>query len=243
MASISRSMARLCISSWGRFDGVRMRSFLTGAVETLKVSVVDDVRGSPTYDSELTMLRAAAIRLDHNHPFDGFTAAYDPDELQFPVWVLLILTAMLFYASVAEGSAVLMLLGLFPGCFAFHNFPLLETGKTRLAANQDSLFIEGLGRIGWHFVKSISLAEVVVRGSAYKEADIALAAPLTTALMEDGRNMTLYRRLMRKPFYLKSGQTIRVPLEIFNRPPEDILAALMRIWVYNRARPQRGDFG
>jgi hypothetical protein len=200
-------------------------------------------RGFPTYDPELTMLRAAAVRLDRDHPFDGFTAAYDADELQFPVWVLLILTAVLFYASIAERSGVLMLLCLFPGCFAFHNFPLLETGKTRLAASQDSLFIEGLGRIGWSFVKSITLAEVVVRGSAYKEADIALAAPLTTALMEDRRNMKFYRRLMRKPFYLKSGLTIRVPLEIFNRPPEDIIGSLMRIWIYNRARPQKGDFG
>lgn len=189
------------------------------------------------------MIRAAVIRLDSDHPFNGFLVAYDSDELQFPVWVLLMLTAMLLYASIAEGSAVLMILGLFPGCFAFHNFPLLETGKTRLAANQDSLFIEGLGRIGWRFVKSISLAEIVVRGSSYSEADIALDAPLATALVEDGRNMKLYRRWMRKPFYLKSNRTIRVPLEIFDRQPEDIVASLLRIWVYNRGRPQKGDFG
>jgi hypothetical protein len=157
--------------------------------------------------------------------------------------VLLILAALLVYASIAEGSAVLMFLGLFPGCFAFHNFPLLETGKTRLAANQDSLFIDGLGRIGWRFVKSISLAEIVVRGSAYSEADIALDAPLATALVDDGRNMKFYRRLMRKPFYLKSSRIIRVPLEIFDRPPEDIVASLSRIWIHNRGRPQRGDFG
>jgi len=189
------------------------------------------------------MLRAAVIRLDSDQPFNGFVVAYESDELQFPVWVLLILTAMLFYASIAEGSAVLMLLSLFPGCFAFHNLPLLETGKTRLAANQDCLFIDGLGRIGWRFINSISLAEIVVRGSAYKEADIALAAPLATALLEDARGMPLHRRLMRKPFYLKSGRTIRVPLEIFDRPPEHIIASLLRIWLHNRGKPQKGEFG
>lgn len=186
------------------------------------------------------MLRAAAIRLDRGHHFDGFTVAYEQDELQFPVWVLLVLTAMLFYASLSQRSAVLMLLGLFPGCFAFYNFPLLEIGKTRLAANQDTLFVEGLGLVAWRFIESINLAEVVVRGSVYKEADIAIAVPLATALLQDARNARLPRRLMRKPYYLKSGPTLRVPLDIFDRPPDDIVSALTRIWTYNKARPPNG---
>jgi hypothetical protein len=189
------------------------------------------------------MLRAAAIRLDRNHPFHGFVVAYEQDELQFPVWILLVLTAALFYASLAEQNGVFILLGLLPGCFAFHNFPLLETGKPRIAANHEGLFIEGLGRVGWRFIEGISPAQVIVRGNAYTEADIALSAPLATALLDDARNMRLARRLMRRPYYLKSGPTIRVPLDIFERPPEETLAALVRIWIHNRARSQGESVG
>ncbi len=182
------------------------------------------------------MLRAAAIRLDRDQPFNGFSVAYEQDELQFPVWIRLVLTSTLLYASLVEESVVLMLLGLFPGGFAFHSLPLLETGKTRIAANHDYLFIDGLGRIGWRFIKSISIAEVIVRGNVYKEADIALLAPLNVALLNDARHMPLYRRMMRKPFYLKPGHIIRVPLDIFDRTPDDIIASLMRIWTHNRGR-------
>lgn len=185
------------------------------------------------------MLRAAVIRLHGDRPFTGFTVAYEQDELQFPVWVLILLAVVLFLTSLSQGSFVLMMLSAALGGFAFHSFPLLEAGATRLGANHDGFFIDGLGRIGWRFIDAISLADVIVRGNLYKEADIALSAPLATALLDDARCQPLHRRLMRKPFYLKSNTEIRVPLDIFDRPPDDIVASLVRIWVHNRGRPTK----
>jgi hypothetical protein len=203
-----------------------------------------DVRASISREivraAERTMLRAAAMNAERDYRFDGYTVAYDRDEIQFPVWILMILGAALLYVSLAKASFILLLVSGLIGCFAFYSFPLLETGKTRLAANPDGLFIEGLGRVAWRAVAAIDVAEVMVRGSVYTEAEISLSEPLTTALLDDDRKMAPHRRFMRKPFYLKSGPKIRVPLDIFDRAPDDIISSLTRIWVYNRGRAITG---
>ncbi len=168
--------------------------------------------------------------------FNGYTIAYDRDEIQFPVWILMILGAALLYASLANGSVMLLLASGLIGCFVFHSFPLLETGKPRLAANPDGLFIEGLGRLAWRDVAAIDVVDVSVRGSVYSEAEISLSEPLAVALLEDDREIPLHRRLMRKPFYLRSGPKIRVPLNVFDHEPDEIVNSLMRIWFHNRGR-------
>jgi hypothetical protein len=187
------------------------------------------------------MLRAAAMKVERDDRFDGYTVAYDRDEIQFPVWILMTLGAALLYVSLAKASVILLLLSGLIGFFAFYSFPLLETGKTRLAANPDGLFIEGLGRLAWQAVAAIDVAEVIVRGSVYTEAEISLSEPLTIALLDDDRKMAPHRRLMRKPFYLRSGPKVRVPLDIFDRPPDDIINSLTRIWVHNRGRAVNGS--
>ncbi|MBS0234044.1 MAG: hypothetical protein JSR99_11220 [Proteobacteria bacterium] len=187
------------------------------------------------------MLRAGVIRLYGDHPVTGFAVAYEQDELQFPVWVLIVLATVLLCVSLSERSLALMLLSLLLGGFAFHNIPLIETGTARLAANHEGLFMDGLGCIGWRFVSAINLVEVVVRGNLYKEADIALSEPLEKALVDDARSLPLHRRLMRKPYYLKTASTIRVPLDIFDPPPDDIVASLLRIWIHNRGRPPKAS--
>ncbi len=182
------------------------------------------------------MLRAAAMKAESDARFSGYRIAYDRDEIQFPVWILMILGAALLYASLAKGSLMLLLLTGLIGCFVFHSFPLLETGKTRLAANPEGLFIEGLGRLAWRSVAAIDVVEVLVRGSVYSEAEISLSEPLAVALLEDDRKMALHRRLMRKPFYLRSGPKVRVPLDIFDHEPDDIINSLTRIWFHNKGR-------
>ena len=186
------------------------------------------------------MLRAAAMKAERDDRFDGYTVAYDRDEIQFPVWILMMLGAAVLYVSLAKASVILFLLSGLIGCFAFYSFPLLETGKTRLAANPDGLFIEGLGLLAWRAVAAIDVAEVIVRGSVYTEAEISLSEPLTIALLDDDRKMAPHRWFMRKPFYLRSGPKVRVPLDIFDRAPDDIINSLTRIWVHNRGRAVNG---
>jgi hypothetical protein len=149
----------------------------------------------------------------------------------------MILGAALLYASLANGSVMLLLASGLIGCFVFYSFPLLETGKPRLAANPDGLVIEGLGRLAWRDVAAIDVVDVSVRGSIYSEAEISLFEPLAVSLLEDDRKIPWHRRLMRKPFYLRSGPKIRVPLDVFDHEPDDIINSLTRIWFHNRGRP------
>lgn len=182
------------------------------------------------------MLRATAMEAEGDNRFSGYTVAYDRDEIQFPVYVLLTLGAALLFAAVAEQSFVLFLLSLIAGSFAYYSYPLLEIGKTRLAANQDGLFIEGLGLLAWRTIDGVDIVEIVVRANAYKELEISLSQPLAVSLLKDDRLTPLHRRLMRRPFYLRPGRKVRVPLEIFDRPAEEIFGSLKRIWNYNRGR-------
>ena len=181
------------------------------------------------------MLRAIIMETESDNRFGGYTVSYDREEIQFPVYVSLILGAALLFAAVAKESFVLLLLSLVVVGFVFHNYPLLETGKIRLAANQDGLFIDGLGLLAWKAIDDIDIVDVVVRANAYKELEISLSRPLALSLLEDGRNAPLLRRLMRKPYYLRR-RNVRVPLEVFDQPAEEIFGSLKRKWNYNRGR-------
>ena len=160
------------------------------------------------------MLRATAMEAEGDNRFSGYTVAYDRDEIQFPVYVLLTLGAALLFAAVAEQSFVLFLLSVSDGSFAYYSYPLLEIGKTRLAANQDGLFIEGLGLLAWRTIDGVDIVEIVVRANAYKELEISLSRPLAVSLLKEDRHTPLHRRLMRTPFYLRPGRKVRVSLEI-----------------------------
>ena len=183
------------------------------------------------------MLRSTAMEAEGDNRSSGYTVAYDRDEIQFPVYLLLTLgAALLLFAAFAEQSFVLFLLSVTAGSFAYYSYPLLEIGKTRLAANQDGLFIEGLGLLAWRTIDGVDIVEIVVRANAYKELEISLSQPLAVSLLKDDRHTPLHRRLMRRPFYLRPGRKVRVPLEIFDRPAEEIFGSLKRIWNYNRGR-------
>ena len=182
------------------------------------------------------MLRAAAMTAENDDRHDRYTVAYDQEEIQFPVWILMIFGAGFLYASVARGSMTLFLTSVCFACLVYYSYPLLETGKPRLAANCDGLFIEALGRIAWREIAAIDVVEVVVRGSIYREAEISLSEPLAVALGRDAPTVPLYRRFMRRPFYLISRSKVRVPLDILDHTPEEIIGSLTRMWLYNRGR-------
>ena len=58
------------------------------------------------------MLRATAMEAEGDNRFSGYTVAYDRDEIQFPVYVLLTVGAALLFAAVAEHRRQLCLLQL-----------------------------------------------------------------------------------------------------------------------------------
>lgn len=186
--------------------------------------------------AEQTMLRAAAVNADRDPSFSGYAVSYDQDEIQFPVWVLMTVGAALLFASIVTVNAVLALLSTFAAGFAYHNYPLLETGTTRLGANQHGLFIEGLGLLAWRSIASIHPVEVFVRGSEYTEAEISVSGPLQVAIIEKAPDAGFRRRLMRKPFYLGPGSNIRIPLNILDRAPDEVMNTITRTWLYYKNR-------
>jgi len=165
---------------------------------------------------------------------DGYAVAYDREEIQFPVYVLAVGGSALLVGAFIKENVILLVFAVVIGCVAYHNYPLVETGRPRLAAGPYGLFIEGLGLLKWRAVKRIDLVPVIVRAITYHELEIALNQPLSSALAADGRCRPVYRALMRLPSSLTSKNTIRIPLDVFDRPSYEIHRTFLRIWRYNR---------
>jgi hypothetical protein len=163
---------------------------------------------------------------------DGYVVAYDREEIQFPVCVLAVVSAVLLVGAYTNENVILLVLSVIIGCIAYYNFPLLETGRPRLAANRYGLFIEGLGLLKWRAVERIDIISVVVRANSYQELEIALNQPVNNALAADGRVRPAHLRLMRLPWAWCSEKTIRIPLEVFDRPALEIYRTFLRLWLY-----------
>jgi hypothetical protein len=166
--------------------------------------------------------------------FDGYAVAYDREEIQFPVYVLAVGSVALLVGAFLKTNVVLLLLGFVLGCMAYHNYPLLETGRPRLAANRDGLSIEGLGVLRWRAIERIDLIPVVIRAMTYQELEVSLRQTLDSALAADWRRRPAHRVLMRLPWSMRSKNAIRIPLDIFDEPPDKIHRMFLSIWQYNR---------
>lgn len=165
----------------------------------------------------------------------GCTFAYARDETQFPVYVLAIVAAVLLAVFLAGGAIVALILGVIAAAAAYYNFPLLETGRPRLGANQYGVFIEGFGILRWRAIKRIDLVPIAVRAMTVHELQIALDQPLPSALVADWRRMPFYRLLMRLPWTMTHDNVIRVKLDPFDHTPADIHRTLSRMWRYYRS--------
>lgn len=165
----------------------------------------------------------------------GYTVAYERGEAQFPVWVMAAAAAILMPVSFMGGGIVTFILGLVAGSVAYFNYPLLETGRPRLGANQYGVFIEGFGVIAWRAVDRIDLVPIAVRALTINELQIALKQPLGSALVADWRGMPYYRLLMRLPWSMTHNNVVRVNLEPFEGSPEDIHRTLTRMWRHYRS--------
>ena len=124
----------------------------------------------------------------------------------FPVYVIAVGSAFAARWRGREGKRRLVDLRRHPRLRGLFNYPLLETGRTRLAASRYGLFVEGLGVLNWQAVERLDLIPVVVRAISYRELE-----------------------LMRQPASVTSRNTIRIPLEIFDCPARDIYESFVRV--------------
>lgn len=154
--------------------------------------------------------------------FSGYTVAYEQDEIQFPVYILIFVGGVFAVAGAAFDNLILVALAICALGFAYYNFPLLEYGRPRIGAGQYGIFIEGLGIIAWKAVKQFDLIQVERRGVTNHELEVTLNEPIDRALIADWRKRPVHRFLMRVPWALRGTQTVRIPLDILERPADDI---------------------
>ncbi len=178
------------------------------------------------------MLKSLPNTGGHDHEFTGYTVAYEREDLQFPVYLVTLIAIAFFAAAVVKDIVWLALPGVAAAAYAYYNLPLVETGRPRLGAGQYGIFLEGLGLVPWRAVTAIETVTTYVHGASGSELHIALKRPVSEVLLADWRKRPLARKLMRRPWSLKSPSTIRIPLDILDRPADEITANLTRMWTY-----------
>ena len=164
----------------------------------------------------------------------GYTVAYEREEIQFPVYVVAFIGACMATIGAAMDNIFLIALALFAFGFAYHNYPLLETGKPRVGAGQYGIFAEGLGIISWRAIKEINMLPVDLRGATSNELRITLLEPLGKSLLADWRRRPFYRVLMRLPWAMAPDNVIRIPLDVFDQPADEIMDRFTRMMRFYR---------
>lgn len=169
-----------------------------------------------------------------NEDYSGYIVAYEQEEIQFPVYVLFVIALAFIAAAVVMQMPILMPLGLLALGFAYYNYPLLETGRPRIGAGQYGVFLEGLGIIAWGAVEGIEEGYENTRGVEHSIMLIKLRQPVERALIADWRERPIWRFMMRLPWTMPDKETVRVPLDILDRPSGDILKSFVRMMTFYR---------
>ena len=165
----------------------------------------------------------------------GYSVAYGRDDIYFPVYITAALAAIFFTAAWITGARYWLALAAAATGFTYYNIPLLETGRPTIGANQYGIFIQAFGLIRWRAIERIDLVEIAERAMTVHELQIALNGTLTGALVADWRKQPAYRRLMRHPWRMDHKGLVRVRLEPFDRPPDEIHRTFLRMWRYYRS--------
>jgi hypothetical protein len=166
----------------------------------------------------------------------GYAVAYRRDDTNFPVYVTAALAAIFFTAAWITGAAYWLVPALASAGFTYYNIPLLETGRPTIGANQYGIFIQAFGLIRWRAIERIDIVEIAERAMTVHELQVALNAPLGSALVADWRRrQPTYRLLMRLPWRMDHTGVVRVSLEPFDQPPDEIHRTFLRMWRYYRS--------
>lgn len=170
-----------------------------------------------------------------NSAFRGYAIAYDRDEAQFPIYVVAALAAVFLAAAVSTGGTVWLVLGLMAFAVAYYNYPILETGRPQIGANEYGVFIQGFGIIRWSAIDFIDLVPIAVRVLTVHELQIGLKVPLSKALIADWRRVPWYRMAMRLPWSMSYNNMVRIKVDSFEKAPDEIHRVFLRMWRFYRS--------
>ncbi len=163
---------------------------------------------------------------------EGFILPYARSEaMRFHV--LAAITAATFAAWLTWGYQLLSITAILAGCSAYYFFPFTEN-RVRLGANQYGLFIDGFGLIAWRAIGDICLVTYSVRTLEMEELHIKLNQPVNRALLADWRRLPIWRLLMRLPWTMGYDNIVRINLQPFAPPAEEISHTIQRMWRYYR---------
>ena len=165
----------------------------------------------------------------------GYSVAYKRDDTHFPVYVTGGMAAVFFAVALIADNTIWLALAVAAAGFTYYNLPLLETGRPTIGANQYGIFIQAFGLIRWRAIKRIDLVPIAERAMIVHELQIALSAPLGSALVADWRKQPLYRSLMRLPWRMDHNGVVRVNVDPFDRPADEIHRTFLRMWRYYRS--------
>jgi hypothetical protein len=165
----------------------------------------------------------------------GYSVTYNRDEIQFPVYVIAGLTLVLLGAAWVTGQTLWLILCAAAAGVTYYNYPLLETRRPTLGANQYGIFIQGFGLIRWRAIDRIDMIEIAERANTLHELQIGLNMLLSSALVADWRKLPFYRSLMRLPWSMGQSNVVRLNLEPFSEAPGEIHRTLVRMWRYYRS--------
>ena len=91
--------------------------------------------------------------------------------------------------------------------FTYYNIPLLETGRPTIGANQYGIFLQAFGLIRWRAIERIDLVQIAERAMTVHEL----------------------------PWRMSHNNMVRVNLEPFDQPPDQIHRTFLRMWRYYRS--------
>jgi len=165
----------------------------------------------------------------------GYSVAYGRDDIYFPVYITAALAAIFLTTAWLTGAIFWLAPAVAAAGFTYYNIPLLETGRPTIGANQYGIFIQAFGLIRWRAIERIDLVEIAERAMTVHELQIALRAPLGSALVADWRKRPIYRQLMRLPWRMSRNGMVRVNLEPFDQPADVIHRTFLRMWRYYRS--------
>jgi hypothetical protein len=163
---------------------------------------------------------------------EGFILSYGKSEAA-RFQVLAAITAATFAAWLTWGYQLLSVTAILAGCSAYYFFPFMET-RPRLGANQYGLFIDGFGLIAWRAIGDINLVTYSVRTLEMEELHIKLQQPVNNALLVDWRRLAIWRLLMRLPWTMGYDNIVRINLQPFAPPADEIARTMQRMWRYYR---------
>jgi hypothetical protein len=163
---------------------------------------------------------------------EGFILPYSRSEAP-RFHVLAAISAATLAAWLTWGYQLLSITAILAGCSAYYFFPFTER-RPRLGANQYGLFVDGFGLIAWRAIGDITLVTYSVRTLEMEELHVKLNQPVGGALLADWRRLAIWRLLMRLPWTMGHDNIVRINLQPFAPPAEEVVRTMHRMWRFYR---------